>query len=148
VAGHEDEPRVPAELVMRMRACTGAQVLYCRDQLQAVAPEERISYIERLEREAAERAASEDGLLHDPQEADPEFRLLLRRVSTEAESRVEVLRQQELAKLAVSSPAVANVVGRRGLCHRQWALMKRILREEHGVEWRSPSDMNPDTVFD
>lgn len=34
-----------------------------------------------------------------------------------------------------------------GFCFRYWALKKRIL-QEYGIEWRSPSQMNPHVMFD
>jgi len=36
---------------------------------------------------------------------------------------------------------------RMGLCHRIWYRKKELLKE-HGIEWKSPSEMNPDTRFD
>jgi ribosomal protein L7/L12 len=35
-----------------------------------------------------------------------------------------------------------------GGCHFVWNEMKKILREENGIEWFSPREMNPGTVFD
>ena len=34
-----------------------------------------------------------------------------------------------------------------GMCHRYW-YRKKMLLEEEGIHWRSPSEMNPDTRFD
>ena len=34
-----------------------------------------------------------------------------------------------------------------GTCHRYWHRKKELLKEE-GINWRSPSEMNPDTRFD
>jgi hypothetical protein len=36
----------------------------------------------------------------------------------------------------------------RGFCHLYWHTKKRILREEFGVEWFPPSQMNPHVIFD
>ena len=36
----------------------------------------------------------------------------------------------------------------RGFCHKLWAEKKRILREKYGIQWKSPSDMNPEILFD
>ena len=38
--------------------------------------------------------------------------------------------------------------GQMGFCYVTWATIKRILREEHGIEWKTPSEMNPDVLFD
>jgi hypothetical protein len=35
-----------------------------------------------------------------------------------------------------------------GYCHEFWAAKKRILRRKYGIEWRSPAEMNPGTMFD
>jgi len=35
-----------------------------------------------------------------------------------------------------------------GYCHPYWEAIERILREEHGIRWRSPSKMNPDVCYD
>ena len=35
-----------------------------------------------------------------------------------------------------------------GFCHTIWETKKRILKEKHGIEWKSPSEMNPDICFD
>lgn len=35
-----------------------------------------------------------------------------------------------------------------GGCHAVWARQQAILREEYGIEWRTPAEMNPGTIFD
>jgi hypothetical protein len=35
-----------------------------------------------------------------------------------------------------------------GYCFVLWGEMKRILREEHGIDWRTPGEMNPNVLFD
>lgn len=35
-----------------------------------------------------------------------------------------------------------------GFCHVYWSAKARVLREEYGIEWRSPSAMNPGVLFD
>lgn len=35
-----------------------------------------------------------------------------------------------------------------GFCHQYWATKQRVLKEEFGVDWKSPSEMNPDILFD
>lgn len=35
-----------------------------------------------------------------------------------------------------------------GFCHLFWRTKKRILREKYGIDWLSPSDMNPMVKFD
>jgi hypothetical protein len=35
-----------------------------------------------------------------------------------------------------------------GLCHAYWNETKRILKEEHGIDWKTPQDNLPDAKFD
>ena len=34
-----------------------------------------------------------------------------------------------------------------GDCHRYWHRKKQLLQKE-GIEWKAPSEMNPDIIFD
>ena len=70
-------------------------------------------------------------LLSDPQEADPKFRRLLKRV-----------------ELAATANVKARGIEGFGACHTIWAEMERILLDEHAIQWRSPSEMNPHVLFD
>jgi hypothetical protein len=35
-----------------------------------------------------------------------------------------------------------------GTCHLIWRRQKEILKEEHGITWYSPSEMNPRVIYD
>jgi len=35
-----------------------------------------------------------------------------------------------------------------GRCHAIWGYVKKILEEEHGITWFSPSEMNPGVMLD
>ena len=35
-----------------------------------------------------------------------------------------------------------------GYCHLYWAAKKEILKDDYGMEWKSPSRLNPDVRFD
>ncbi len=41
-----------------------------------------------------------------------------------------------------------NVPKRKGLCYEIWARKKQLLKELYSIEWRSPADLNPGTMFD
>lgn len=43
---------------------------------------------------------------------------------------------------------LAGIPHGRGFCHTLWDEKTRILREEYGIEWKSPAVMNPDVKFD
>lgn len=38
--------------------------------------------------------------------------------------------------------------GYKGFCHKYWLTMKHILKEQFGIEWKSPADLNPNVHFD
>lgn len=35
-----------------------------------------------------------------------------------------------------------------GACHIYWNIKKNILKEDYNMEWKSPSELNPDIIFD
>ena len=35
-----------------------------------------------------------------------------------------------------------------GYCHEFWAAKKRILREQYGVDWKTPAEEYPHIIFD
>ncbi len=37
---------------------------------------------------------------------------------------------------------------RLGSCYIFWREKKRILKEKHGIDWKSPKELNPDVIFD
>ena len=37
---------------------------------------------------------------------------------------------------------------RIGYCHIYWKAKKELLKNEYGIDWKSPSEMNPRTRFD
>lgn len=69
----------------------------------------------------------------DAKESNPKYKGIIKAAEKEAE--------KELKKRGVS----ANQLG---YCHYIWAEMKRILKEKYGVEWRTPAELNPGTIYD
>ena len=43
---------------------------------------------------------------------------------------------------------LANVPRQMGFCFRYWAMKRELLMEKYGIDWRSPSQMNPRVMFD
>jgi hypothetical protein len=35
-----------------------------------------------------------------------------------------------------------------GYVHVGWGMKKRLLKEKHGIDWRTPAEMNPGVFFD
>lgn len=42
----------------------------------------------------------------------------------------------------------ANAPRHMGFCFRFWSAKKELLKEEYGIDWRTPSQMNPRVMFD
>lgn len=114
-----------AAAAMRLRVATGRPPLYCLKVLRPLAPPLRRSYVLAFE-------ASRSSLLRDPIEFDPITTPLV--VSIEAEGR-DRLDRGEFGQ-------------GRGKAHRLWAWMKSELQSRHGIEWKSPREMNPDVRID
>ena len=38
--------------------------------------------------------------------------------------------------------------GYLGYCHMYWSVKQRILEEKYGIDWRTPSELNPEVLFD
>jgi len=36
----------------------------------------------------------------------------------------------------------------KGYCHVHWERVKRILKEDHDIDWHSPLEMNPHIMYD
>lgn len=68
-------------------------------------------------------------LLHDP---------------IEDEERVSTLLKEAMAR---ADTEIDTMVG-MGRCHLIWSRMKKIMKEEHGIDWYSPREMNPSVRFD
>jgi len=133
---------VAAQDVLQLRKKTGLPWLVCKQHLESLSPADRIRYLE-----AADSQPS--GILHDPIEDDPEIRPLFLAICDEAGREVDAWHKQRIGELEKATPAVAELFrSGRGLCHRTWARTKSLLKERHGIDWRSPSEMNPGIIFD
>ena len=110
---------------MQLHRATGISILRCREMIRDAATSEIAARI---------LAAVEKQLptthLYDPIEDDPQH--------ASAFAEADKLEDAELA----------DVPRERGYCHRVWTTRKRILREQFGIEWLSPREMNPGTAFD
>jgi len=68
-------------------------------------------------------------LLHDPIEDD--------------DATTEIVKAAQAKADAAIDPKI-----RMGRCHSVWTRTKVILKEEHGIVWYSPCEMNPGVKFD
>ncbi|MFM8831103.1 MAG: hypothetical protein ACKOHM_08880 [Spartobacteria bacterium] len=70
-------------------------------------------------------------LLYDPIGDDPEIGRIIKAASTRAHQEVSGGKYEHL-----------------GTCHLIWQRKKEILKEDHGITWYSPREMNPGFIFD
>lgn len=71
-------------------------------------------------------------LNYDPVEDTAEYKAVIRAVKEQIEA--------EMREMFGVWPI-------RGGCHAAWSLQKKLLKE-HGIDWHSPSEMNPRVMFD
>ena len=65
----------------------------------------------------------------DPIEDDPKYKDILLSVDKEIDKQLGDFRPM-------------------GYCHVYWSMKKQILKEKHGIEWLSPTDLNPTKEYD
>jgi hypothetical protein len=78
----------------------------------------------------------------DPLESDPMYRWLIEKVDAEAE---EAALNEIVERFPYISRDDAPIMG---LCHCIWRHKKRILKDEHGLEWKAPRELNPHIWYD
>jgi len=88
----------------------------------------------RCAKEGADYFMDREGLRHDIQERDPKFKKILRAVEEEAHRELET-------KFNFRTDMKAFI---RALREET----KRILKEKHGLDWKTPREMNPYARFD
>jgi hypothetical protein len=136
---------VTAEQVMSLHEWTGRPIMECKQYLSSISVTDRNRVLESL-RAGKERGES---FFRDPIEFDPNVRPKFEEICKEAGEIVREWQQERVRRLQLESPELAKAASTgTGLCHRHWALVKQLMRERHGIEWRSPSDMNPGVLFD
>ena len=74
----------------------------------------------------------------DPQEFDPALREIFRQADIEAEIETKIVAEQFFGDSKLMM----------GFCHQLWPTKKRILKEKYNIDWKTPSEMNPDIMFD
>ena len=86
--------------------------------------------IDRADRGELDAIEQEGTLRHDPVEWTAAY-----------ESNIDQAEQMIAERLG-------DVPRGMGFCHAYWATKAQVLREEFDIEWRSPSQMNPNVLFD
>ena len=72
---------------------------------------------------------------HDPIEDDPKHAQIFEEVVREIKAS---MRREGLP----DEPAFL------GWCHMYWGYKKQILRDKYGIDWKSPAELNPGTIYD
>ncbi len=61
----------------------------------------------------------------------------------------EYLEVSDVVDAEVNKVLTADGVSRgRGYIHKIWNLKKKILKEKYNIEWKTPAEMNPNSLFD
>ena len=68
----------------------------------------------------------------DPIEDDPKFKTIIESVNEQVE--------RELIEMGIKD--------QWGSCFTYWDIKKRILLSVHGIDWKTPRELNPRVVFD
>jgi hypothetical protein len=69
---------------------------------------------------------------HDPIEDDPKYASIFRSIDDETTAALE--KKQIYPSL--------------GYCHTFWVTKQKLLRKKYGLDWKSPSELNPATCYD
>ena len=72
--------------------------------------------------------------MKDPIEKTPEFKAVIKEV--------EMLAMAALKKDGITEEMC------RGWYTYFWEYKKKILKKKYGIKWKSPSDMNPDIIYE
>ena len=139
-----NEHTVSAKLVMRLRRATGLPVLAAKRALLDCDVADRLEYVI-----ATENRPLRNGNARDPQEDDELLGPIIRATLDSVTKRVIREYDKHIARMREDSPVMADFLSpRRGICHRIWRETKQQLVEDHGIDWLTPAEVNPGTVFD
>ena len=139
-----NEHGVSADLIMRLRRATGLPVLAAKRLLLNHDAADRLAYVITTENQTPQ-----SGMARDPQEEDETLGPIIHATLDAVTDRVIREYDEHIAKMRQDSPDVAHFLSnRRGICHRIWHDAKKQLINEHGIDWRTPAELNPSTIFD
>lgn len=127
---------VSAKLVVRLRKAAGMTIAEARNYLLAIPVTEREIIVALAEQFG-------DGYIHDPIETNPAFLAVIEEVKQIAQKEYE-LRKKQLEEKSTKELAIIEY----RLIPKVHTIMKRILKENHGIEWKSIAEMNPHITFD
>jgi hypothetical protein len=136
--------KLNADLVMRYRRATGLPVMSAKRALQSLTPDEQLSMV--IDTENAIRTG---GIARDPLEDDSVIGPKIHAVLEMVTDRVIREYDEHIAEMRKKTPDVADfLANRRGICHLIWRDAKTQLLNEFGIDWKTPAELNPGSVFD
>ena len=59
-----------------------------------------------------------------------------------------ILSKELEEKVNAKAKALAGEDNYLGYCHKYWGIKKKILREEYGIDWKTPAEEYPTIFFD
>lgn len=81
--------------------------------------------------EESKNTYTNDGLLADLVEKSSEYKRVVKQVEEEVK---KIMEEKDIRGM--------------GSCYTFWDEKQRILKEKHGITWRTPTELNPDVIFD
>ena len=135
---------ITASQVMRYRHLTGYSIMGIKRYLQSLPPEKLSLIFQAIEI----REQEGKGILRDPKEKDPTFFAIFQLVEAQVTKEVEAELKQQILELEKTMPEFSDIVVRRGMYRRIWYLTKQKLQDEYHLDWMTPAEMNPFTIFD
>ena len=85
-------------------------------------------------------------ILHDPVEDTPEYMAIKDEVEAKADLYIKQLKETRWRE--AKTDFERSLIRSASYAHVYWAEKKRILREDYGIEWKTPGEMNPQIRFD
>lgn len=126
------------ELVAQLRKYTGQPVIDCKEILADLPVELAEAYVQYY----SEHSIS---WFIDPIEVDPKYKEAFEDAEKEASAYLESWKKKRLAEFESSGMEHRTF---RGASHIKANEKQRVLKENHGVSWKTPSQMNKNVVFD
>ncbi len=124
-------PPLPSEEWVRLHLALGVSALQVERWLAAASVTLRQRYQLALTQQADSGTIGEYVLLHDPLEDDPQWQTAF----------------EEVEEMLAFELELSEVEDSPNFCHFVWNEKARLLREEFGLEWFSPAQMNPFVRF-
>ncbi len=126
------------DLIERLRKQTQQPIPDCKEVLSSISVELAEKYVARYE----EKPRS---WFFDPIELTPEFESIIGQVELDVSEFIEAWKVQRLAELKEKG---LEFMGLRGMSHVVAREKQKILKEKYGINWKTPSQMNKNVVFD